>query len=80
MTDHLRFAEESDACFTNNNAEQGLRPLKTKLKVSGMFKTLEGANNHCGILSIISTAIKQNFNPIKVLTDSIKNKADILFA
>ena len=58
----------------------GLRPLKTKLKVSGMFKTLEGANNYCGILSIISTAIKQKRNPIKILTDAIKNKADILFA
>lgn len=44
-----------------------------------MFKTLEGANNHCGILSIISTAIKQEHNPIKILTDAIKNKADILF-
>jgi len=60
-------------------AERGLRPLKTKLKVAGMFKTLEGANNHCGILSIISTAIKQNRNPIKILTDAMNDNADILF-
>jgi transposase len=45
--------------FTNNEAERPLRMIKVRIKISGCFRTLEGARRHVRIRSYISTLRKQ---------------------
>jgi len=53
--------------YTNNESEKAVRPMKTKLKVSGCFRTLRGAENYAMFGSIIQTAIKNGQNPLVAL-------------
>jgi len=55
----LAFAQYKVVPFTNNLAERDIRPWKTKLKVSGCFRTTAGADRYARIRSFISTARKQ---------------------
>ena len=55
----LAFARYQDVPFTNNLAERDIRPWKTKLKVSGCFRTTAGADQYARIRGFISTARKQ---------------------
>ena len=52
---------------TNNDSEKALRPAKTKLKVSGCFRTESGAENYATVASVIQTAVKNGQNPFEVL-------------
>ena len=68
----LAFAFHQQVPFTNNLAERDLRPIKTKQKVSGCFRTLKGAQNHTRIYGFISTARKHQvniFNELKKVFD-----------
>ncbi len=60
--DILRFLREANAPFTNNLAEQDLRMMKTKQKVSGGFRSMSGANHFARIRGFISTARKQKWS------------------
>lgn len=53
--------------YDNNGSERSLRPAKTKLKVSGQFKTIEGAQEYATLQSIIQTAKKNKQNPLYAL-------------
>lgn len=55
----LAFAQYKEVPFTNNLAERDIRPWKTKLKVSGSFRTTTGADHYARIRGFISTARKQ---------------------
>ena len=52
---------------TNNDSENALRPAKTKVKVSGCFRTETGVENYATVGSIIQTAIKNKQNPFEAL-------------
>jgi transposase len=67
-TETLRFLTDFDVPFTNNLAEQDLRMMKVKMKISGSFRTLEGARIFARLRSIVSTARKQGYNILQVLS------------
>lgn len=55
----LAFALEEDVPFTNNQAERDLRPAKVKQKVSGCFRTENGAQVYARLQAVVSTFRKQ---------------------
>jgi transposase len=53
--------------FTNNESERAFRMMKTRLKISGCFRTLDGARRHVRIRSYISTLRKHNLPVLEYL-------------
>ena len=54
----MAFLWDWDLPFTNNQAERDFRNMKTRVKISGCFRTLAGARRHARIRSYISTLRK----------------------
>jgi transposase len=65
----LAFAFVEGVPFTNNLAERDLRPAKIKQKVSGSFRTLQGAKVYARLQALISTCRKQERN----IFDTLRN-------
>ena len=66
--DTLRFLRDPTAPFSNNEAERDGRMMKLRQKISGGFRSLEGANQFATIRSFISTGKKQGWKIIDALT------------
>jgi len=66
--DTLRFLYDPTVPFTNNQAERDGRMMKLRQKISGGFRSLEGATDFAVIRSFFSTAKKQGWNIINGLT------------
>jgi transposase len=66
--DVLRFLSDPNVPFTNNVAEHDGRMMKVKQKISGGFRSQEGADIFVVNRSVISTAKKQGWNVLKTLT------------
>ncbi len=64
----LRFLVDFAVPFTNNLAEQDLRMMKVKIKISGGFRTLQGAEDFASLRSVISSARKQGLDILRALT------------
>jgi hypothetical protein len=69
-TEILRFLHDPRVPFDNNQAERDIRMVKVKLKISGAFRTREGAELFARIRGFISTLRKQNLNLLQSLHPS----------
>ena len=63
----LRFLTDFEVPFTNNQAEQDLRMMKLRMKISGCFRTVQGARDFATLRSVLSTVRKQGLNAIEAL-------------
>ncbi|MGH3851759.1 MAG: IS66 family transposase, partial [Pseudonocardiaceae bacterium] len=54
---------------TNNQAERDLRMVKLQRKISGCFRTIEGAMDFCAVRSYVQTAAKHGRARLDVLVD-----------
>lgn len=66
--DVLRFLTDPNVPFTNNLAEQDGRMMKLRQKISGGFRSQDGAKDFAIIRSVLSTARKQGWNMLQTLT------------
>ena len=76
--DTLRFLHDATVPFTNNQAERDARMMKLRQKISGGFRSLQGAMDFALIRSYFSTANKQGWNIIDALTHDPSNLAKSL--
>ena len=78
--DVLRFLVDFEVPFTNNLAEQALRMMKVKMKISGGFRTPEGAQTFAALRSVTATVRKQRKNILQSLTEHPTRLADAIAA
>lgn len=74
----MRFFTDYRVPFDNNQAERDIRNCKTKAKVSGCFRSKEGAEDYLSISSYISTGRKQGISAFEALQAAFHGMARVV--
>ena len=74
-TETLRFLEEANIPFTNNQGENDIRMTKVQQKISGCFRSMDGAKVFCRIRSYLSTCRKNGIGPSEALKQLFDGKS-----
>ncbi len=64
--------------FDNNQAERDVRNVRTKTKVSGCFRTEEGAQDYLDVMSYLSTGTKHGISVFDALTAAFAGNSKIV--
>jgi len=72
--DILRFMDNADVPFTNNQGENDLRMTKVQQKISGCFRSEQGALIFCRIRAYLITCRKHGISPTEALETLFNGK------
>jgi transposase len=68
----LRFLNDLKVPFENNQAERDIRMMKLQQKISGTFRTMQGAEAFCRIRTYISTIRKNGLHVLDAILAALK--------
>jgi len=72
--DVLRFMETEFIPFTNNQGESDLRMTKVQQKISGCFRSIDGAYIFCRVRGYLSTCLKHEVSATEALRTLFEGK------
>ena len=73
------FLENLSVPFDNNQAERDIRNIKVKTKVSGCFRSMEGATEYLTLMSYVGTARKHGINSFKAIKLAVLGTPESIF-
>ena len=59
----------------NNSSERAIRNIKVKLKVSGQFKSTQGAKDYATLRSVVDTARKREMNEFETIRNIVDGRS-----
>jgi transposase len=78
--DPLRFIEIKKVLFTNNQGENDIRMTKVHQKISGCFRSQNGADMFCLLRSCLSSCRKQDVSASEALRLLFKGRLPDIFS